>query len=169
MRALIYENGRLNLRTDYPQPEPKPDEALIRVTLAGICSTDLEMAKGYVPNFAGVLGHEFVGVVEAAAEADWIGRRVVSSINIGCQRCAVCQQHGDEHCPKRQVLGIHRRDGAFAEFVTGRSSTLTVALSFICCRAFSAIENGSLTIKISSTPSASAPAAKRATISRLAS
>jgi threonine dehydrogenase-like Zn-dependent dehydrogenase len=117
MYALYCENGELTLHHNYPKPEPQPDEALVRVTLAGICSTDLEMVKGYVAEFAGVLGHEFVGVVVAATDENWLGQRVVSSINIGCQTCAVCLQHGPEHCPERQVLGIHHRDGVFAEYV----------------------------------------------------
>ncbi len=117
MLALQYSNGQLTLHKNYPKPIPEPDEALVRVTLAGICSTDLEIVKGYVPDFAGVLGHEFVGVVEAAEEESWIGKRVVSSINIGCQTCQACQKQGPEHCLNRQVLGIHHRDGVFAEYV----------------------------------------------------
>jgi len=117
MRALYCENGRLTLRTNYPMPQPLPDEALVRVTLAGICSTDLEIVRGYVPEFSGVLGHEFVGMVEAAAEKNWLGQRVVSNINIGCQKCEVCLKHGPEHCPERRVLGIHDRDGIFADYV----------------------------------------------------
>ncbi len=117
MRVLYCENGRLTLRTDYPIPQPQADEALVRVTLAGICATDLEIVRGYVPEFSGVLGHEFVGVVEAAADESWLGQRVVSSINIGCQTCAFCLNHGPEHCPERRVLGIHDRDGAFADYI----------------------------------------------------
>lgn len=121
MQALTLEAGRLAFRDDQPTPKPGPDEALIRVSLAGICSTDLEMVKGYVPEFRGVLGHEFVGVVEQTGlpdTADWIGRRVVGTINIGCRRCPVCLGEGPEHCPNRTVLGIHARDGIFADAVT---------------------------------------------------
>jgi threonine dehydrogenase-like Zn-dependent dehydrogenase len=87
--------------------------------LAGICSTDLEIVRGYA-GFEGVLGHEFVGRVESVAdEADeaWLGRRVVGTINIGCQTCAECLAKGPEHCPRRTVLGIHGRDGIFADYV----------------------------------------------------
>ncbi len=117
MRALYCENGRIKLRKDYPMPEPQADEALVRVLLAGICSTDLEIVRGYVPDFSGVLGHEFVGVVEAAADESWLGQRVVSNINIGCQVCDICHNRGPEHCPNRRVLGIHDRDGVFADYV----------------------------------------------------
>ena len=118
MQALVLSHGRLSHQIHYPQPGPGPDEALIRVTLAGICATDLELVKGYAGGFAGVLGHEFVGLVEQAADEQWIGRRVVGSINIGCNQCATCIRHGPEHCPHRAALGIHRHDGAFADYLT---------------------------------------------------
>jgi threonine dehydrogenase-like Zn-dependent dehydrogenase len=117
MQALYCENGLLSLEEAYPMPALTPDEALVRVSLAGICATDLEIVKGYVSGFAGVLGHEFVGVVETAADERWLGQRVVASINIGCQTCPTCLSAGPEHCPDRQVLGIHHRDGVFAEYV----------------------------------------------------
>jgi threonine dehydrogenase-like Zn-dependent dehydrogenase len=121
MDALCLENGQLRLRTDYPDPQPRPGEALIAVTLAGICSTDLELIKGYLP-FKGVLGHEFVGMVTAVAspqqDAGWIGQRVVSTINLGCGRCPVCLADGPEHCSRRTVLGIAGKDGVFAPYVT---------------------------------------------------
>ncbi len=121
MQALTLHDGCLAYHADWPAPTPGPDEALIRVTLAGVCSTDLEMVRGYVAGFSGVLGHEFVGVVErtgAAETTGWIGRRVVGSINIGCRRCPVCLAEGPEHCPNRTTLGIHNRDGVFADLVT---------------------------------------------------
>ncbi|MBP6015910.1 MAG: alcohol dehydrogenase catalytic domain-containing protein [Candidatus Promineofilum sp.] len=121
MQALVLCDGRLSFQNDWPQAEPGDDEALIRVTLAGICSTDLELVRGYAGGFNGVLGHEFVGVVEqagSAASSQWIGRRVVGTINLGCGQCAVCLSDGPEHCPNRTALGIHHRDGVFADFVT---------------------------------------------------
>jgi alcohol dehydrogenase len=86
------------------------------VTAAGICGTDLELLRGYA-GFSGVPGHEFVGVVEeaGAADADWIGRRVVGEITVGCGRCAGCRVAGRGHCDVRTVVGIRGRDGAFAE------------------------------------------------------
>ena len=121
MRALYLKEGQLTLHGDYPRPTPGADEALIRVTLAGVCSTDLELVKGYAGGFRGVLGHEFVGVVEAVGSADaaeWVGRRVVGGINLGCRNCAVCLGDGPEHCPNRTTLGIHNKDGVFADYVT---------------------------------------------------
>jgi threonine dehydrogenase-like Zn-dependent dehydrogenase len=121
MRALTLADGLLRFDNSYPQPLPAAGEALIRITVAGICSTDLEIVKGYAGGFQGVLGHEFVGVVvETGSEEDegWIDRRVVGTINLGCRKCAVCLSEGPEHCPERTVLGIHNKDGVFADFVT---------------------------------------------------
>lgn len=121
MKALLVEEaGKVRYRTEYPRPDPAPGEALIRVGLAGICATDLEIVKGYA-NFEGVLGHEFVGTVSAVGQdtdSNWCGQRVVSTINLGCGTCPICISEGPEHCPERRVLGIRDKDGVFAEYVT---------------------------------------------------
>lgn len=89
----------------------------MRVLLAGVCATDLAMLQGYADG-VGVLGHEFVGLVEQADSApDWVGCRVVAEITVGCGVCAGCQQTGPGHCGQRRVLGIRQRDGVFAEWV----------------------------------------------------
>ena len=115
MLALHLAHGRLQLRPHHPAPVPQAEELLVRLHMAGICTTDLEMVRGYVPDFVGVLGHEFVGTAEAPHWAEWHGRRVVGSINIGCGRCPTCLAGVPEHCPTRTVLGIHGRDGVMAE------------------------------------------------------
>ena len=101
--------------SNHPRPRIEPGQALLRLRRAGICSTDLELVKGYA-GFHGVLGHEFVAEVEAADQPSWVGRRVVGTINLACRQCAVCLGSGPEHCPTRTVLGIIGRDGAFAEY-----------------------------------------------------
>ena len=115
MRALVFD-GKLALR-DIDKPIPKPGEALIRVTLAGICGTDREILKGYSA-FRGVLGHEFVGRVVESAEPAWVGERVVGEINISCGECSWCFRGLGRHCPHRKVMGIVNRPGCFAEYVT---------------------------------------------------
>lgn len=110
----LYFDGRLKLLEDYPQPQLRPGEALIRPRLVGICNTDLEITRGYM-GFQGVLGHEFVGLVEDCADHSWIGRRVVGEINAACLDCPTCQRGDPGHCPNRTTLGIDRRDGAMAE------------------------------------------------------
>ena len=115
VKALRFEHGKLQLaETALPHRE---GEALVRVTLAGICNTDLELVRGYA-GFQGTLGHEFVGVVETSPDKWQIGRRVVGEINIGCGNCENCLAGDARHCASRIALGIHHRDGAFAEFLT---------------------------------------------------
>ena len=126
MRALVYRNNTLTLEKNYRQPELQPGEALIRVRQVGICNTDLEITRGYMA-FNGVLGHEFVGIVESVHEGSGataptylIGKRVVGEINAACHRadCFYCQRDMPTHCPRRTTLGIVNRDGAFAEYLT---------------------------------------------------
>ncbi|NWG12095.1 MAG: alcohol dehydrogenase catalytic domain-containing protein [Acidobacteria bacterium] len=116
MKALRFEQGRLALVRGLPRPVQQ-GEALIRVTMAGICNTDLEIVRGY-GGFTGTLGHEFVGVVEESPEASQVGVRVVGEINAGCGRCACCKAGDARHCPERTVLGIVSRDGAFADYLS---------------------------------------------------
>ena len=116
MKALRFENGQLGL-ADVAVPG-REGEALVRVRVAGVCNTDLEIVRGYA-GFEGTLGHEFVGEVERAPGAPELeGRRVVGEINAGCGRCQLCRAGDSRHCPARTVLGIHGRDGAFAEYLT---------------------------------------------------
>ncbi|HYB89997.1 MAG TPA: alcohol dehydrogenase catalytic domain-containing protein [Candidatus Binataceae bacterium] len=115
MRALVIDR-ELCLRTDYPDPQPAPGESIVRVELAGICGTDLEIVHGYMA-YRGVLGHEFVGRVIQSANPKLAGARVVGEINAACGRCAYCADGLGRHCPQRTVLGILGRDGAFADFL----------------------------------------------------
>lgn len=112
MKALVFDR-ELELRTNHPEPRPAPGEALIRVRLAGICGTDLQIVRGYA-GFRGVLGHEFVGDVLEGSPA-WRGRRVVGEINCVCGACDLCTRGLASHCRRRTVLGILNRAGAFAE------------------------------------------------------
>src|SRR6266568_7485438 len=125
MHALVYANNSLSFEPQYPDPALMEGEALIRVLLAGICNTDLEIVRGYMA-FQGVLGHEFVGVVEAVHEdpgatplTNLIGKRVVGEINAACHRpdCSSCRSGMPTHCPDRTTLGIVNRDGAFADYL----------------------------------------------------
>jgi threonine dehydrogenase-like Zn-dependent dehydrogenase len=117
MQAVTLKDKKVVYTEEHPVPQPRTGEALVRVSLAGICSTDLELVKGYYP-FNGVLGHEFVGVVAQCDDPAWIGRRVVGTINISADCPGNCGRRCPEHCPHRTVLGIKDRDGAFAPFLT---------------------------------------------------
>ncbi len=115
MRALWLEDRRLSLQ-DVPVPEPPDGEALIRVIRAGICNTDVELTRGYYP-YTGILGHEFVGLVESGPQ-ELRGKRVVGEINAVCGDCVACRHGRPTHCENRTVLGIVGRGGAFAEYLT---------------------------------------------------
>ena len=121
MRALRWDGSALRL-TDLAVPAADGDTAVVRVHLAGVCNTDLELTKGYM-SFRGVLGHEFVGTVTDGPAA-WRGRRVVAEINFACGRCSVCTRGLARHCPARRVMGILAADGAFAEYVAVPAANL---------------------------------------------
>lgn len=116
MKGLWLENQQLQLKTDLPIPEPGKNEALVKVLQAGICNTDLELLRGYYP-YQGILGHEFVGVVEQGPE-NLINQRVVGEINAVCGHCRFCKGGSPTHCENRSVLGIVNRNGAFADYLT---------------------------------------------------
>ncbi|MCA9826808.1 MAG: alcohol dehydrogenase catalytic domain-containing protein [Nitrosopumilus sp.] len=115
MKAVYFNGAKTIFDKNYL--EPKSDEALVRVKLAGICGTDLEILQGYM-KYHGILGHEFVGIVEKSRNPVLIGKRVVGEINAGCDKCNFCEKGISRHCPNRTVLGILKRDGAFAEFLS---------------------------------------------------
>ena len=118
MKAVVFDNN-LKLISDYNMPVPKTGEALIKVLMAGICNTDFEITKGYM-GYNGILGHEFVGIVESVNSEDktLVGKRVVGEINCGCGECEYCKTGLERHCFNRQTLGIWQKDGCMAEYVT---------------------------------------------------
>ena len=120
MKAVVFDE-ELKLVDNYEKPVPKEGEALVRVTLAGICNTDYEITKGYM-GYCGVLGHEAVGIVEEVNDVDksLVGKRVVPEISYGCKEpdCPWCAQNLYRHCPNRHTLGIFHKDGVFAQYFT---------------------------------------------------
>src|SRR3569623_893119 len=98
MRALrVGDDTRV---VEVPVPEAR-GEALVRITLSGICNTDLEI----------------VGMIEQGGGAIEISARVVGEINAGCGACALCEAGDPRHCATRTVLGIVGRDGAHADYL----------------------------------------------------
>lgn len=126
MKAVVFDET-LKLVADYQKPTAKAGEALIKVTMAGICNTDYEITKGYM-GYKGVLGHEFVGVVEEVNGEDksLVGKRVVGEINCACGKCDLCHQGLERHCFNRQTLGIWQKDGCFSEYLAMPLDTLLV-------------------------------------------
>ena len=124
MRVVIFD-GRLRFLKGFPEPKIPSGWALIRVLKAGICKTDIEITRGY-KKFKGVLGHEFVGVVEQCHDPAWVKKRVVGEINVGCGKCEQCANELERHCPRRRVLGIIDLNGCMADYCVLPFSNLHV-------------------------------------------
>ena len=117
MNSLWLENKKLTFRNNSSIGEISSNEAFVKVRLAGICTTDLEMVKGYY-GFTGIPGHEFVGeVVESPTVREWIGKRVVGGINITCGDCDACKRGNINHCQNRKTIGLIGHDGVFGEYI----------------------------------------------------
>ena len=131
MRSLWLEQKILTYRKEIPSPVPKIGQALIRVHLSGVCSTDLELVCGYYP-FSGIPGHEFVGeVVSSPEDPTWIGKRVVGEINIACGNCNTCKSGLTRHCENRKTLGIYDWNGAFADYLVLPLTNLHVVPHYV--------------------------------------
>src|SRR5258708_35538808 len=127
MLAFVVQDRSLVAKKE-PLPKLRPGWALVRVRLAGICNTDVEILRG-CHGFRGTPGHEFVGEVaevlgvSTVAKKKWLGRRVCGEINVSCYAhgfkpvCDFCRRGLKTHCARRTVLGIAAHDGAFAEYL----------------------------------------------------
>ena len=124
MLAVHLENGTVAVRRIDPPRRP-PGHALLRLIVAGICNTDLELQRGYY-GFRGTPGHEFVAEVVEAGDRSLVGKRVVGEINLACGHCDWCCKGLGRHCPSRSVLGIVSHPGAFSEYFTLPESNLHV-------------------------------------------
>ena len=124
MKAVWIADGKVDV-VELRRPRPKKGQALLRLRLAGICNTDLELLRGYY-GFAGVPGHEFVADVVEAEDARLVGKRVVGEINLACGACDFCAEGMGRHCSRRTVLGIIKHPGAFAEYLTLPEENLRV-------------------------------------------
>lgn len=117
MEAIVFDGQKARYEADYPMPVPAAEESLVRIELAGLCNTDREVMRGYRPNFRGVMGHEFVGVVVPGGQDALLGQRVVGELNIACGRCLYCNTGRPHHCENRRVPGLDGKDGCFAEYM----------------------------------------------------
>jgi len=116
MKALFFDGQKPIYMENYIKPVPGPGHSLIRVLMAAVCNTDREVIHGYRPDFRGVLGHEFVGIVEASDDDNLIGKRVVGELNEGCGKCIYCRSGREKHCVTRKVIGMEGLDGTFEEY-----------------------------------------------------
>lgn len=118
MKGIYFDGKTAAYREDLPVPAPSKTQSLIRITCAGVCNTDREVLKGYRPDFRGIMGHEFVGIVETSNDPKWIGKCVVGELNAGCGHCIYCRTGREKHCMERKVIGMEGKDGCFAEYMT---------------------------------------------------
>lgn len=123
VKGLFYNGQTAVYRDDISIPERKKDDSLIRILLSAVCSTDKEILKGYRPDFKGIMGHEFVGIVEESDDATLIGKRVVGEINEVCHECLYCRTNRPHHCMNRTTPGLSR-DGCFAEYMVLKTENL---------------------------------------------
>ena len=125
MRGLYYDGSKAVYREDLDIPVPDKGRSLIKILMSAVCSTDKEILKGYRPDFKGVMGHEFVGIVEDSEDKSLIGKRVVGEINEVCHECLYCKTGREHHCSNRATIGLSR-DGCFAEYMTIKTENLHV-------------------------------------------
>lgn len=117
MRAIVLKNGTLKFGDGFDIPKADKGESLIRVKMSTICNLDKLLINGY-SNFNGILGHEFVGVVEeSAAKPELIGKRVVADMRLNCGVCEYCRGKRPEMCLHRREIGFLDKDGCFAEYM----------------------------------------------------
>lgn len=123
MRGLYYDGSKAVYREDLQKPVCTNGNSLVKILLSAVCSTDKEILKGYRPDFTGVMGHEFVGIVEESDEKSLIGKRVVGEINEVCHECLYCKTGREHHCMNRTTPGLSR-DGCFAEYMILKTENL---------------------------------------------
>ncbi|HVL91700.1 MAG TPA: alcohol dehydrogenase catalytic domain-containing protein [Actinomycetota bacterium] len=127
MRAILFDDVGLISFGDYPEPSVQdPGDAVIKITTAAICGSDLHLLHGKIPGLrpGSVIGHEFVGIVEsvgAGVKRFKAGDRVVGSFMIACGACWACERGDYNLCEDMWVLGygmfVGDLDGAQAEYV----------------------------------------------------
>lgn len=127
MRAVVLAGvGDLRLEEVADPSLQAPTDAVVRVTRTGLCGADLFPFHGHTPGFEDgtILGHEFVGVVEAVGDRVSTvkpGDRVVSTSTISCGVCAHCRASRPSQCLQRALFGYsgvyERLDGGQAELV----------------------------------------------------
>lgn len=124
MRGIFFKDNEASYREDLEIPVRKSSQSLIKITHAGICNTDKEILRGYRPQFSGIMGHEFVGIVCESDDERLVGKRVVGELNHGCGKCHYCKNGLSKHCKDRIVIGMEGHDGCFAEYMAWENDLL---------------------------------------------
>lgn len=125
MKGLYFNGSKAEYREDLPKPIMDGKSSLIKINISAVCSTDKEVRKGYRPDFKGIMGHEFVGVVEDSNDKSLLGKRVVGEINEVCGDCIYCKTGRPHHCANRTTPGLSK-DGCFAEYMVLRTDNLHI-------------------------------------------
>jgi threonine dehydrogenase-like Zn-dependent dehydrogenase len=112
MRAVVFAGPGAVRMDDIPQPQVEdPGDAVVKVTRAAICASDLHVISGKTPGMpeGGVIGHEFVGVVTEAGSGvtdHAAGDRVLGSFLIACGSCGPCARRRFNFCTHRRAIGF---------------------------------------------------------------
>lgn len=129
MRAAYYQARRQIEVREAPQPEPGPNEVLVRVGACGICGTDQHIFDGdFFPTYPLIGGHELAGEVVALGPqqvetAVREGDRVAVDPCVFCGSCFYCRRGQGNHCLNWNAIGV-TRDGGFAEYVVAPTANL---------------------------------------------
>lgn len=123
MKALVYEGVETLAYRDVADPSVSVEEYLIRVDAVGICGSDMHAYLGHDARRPAplILGHEAAGVIVGG---DRDGERVTINPLVNCGKCSACTTGRENLCPRRQIISMPPREGAFAEFVTMPGSNL---------------------------------------------
>ncbi|SNT73506.1 alcohol dehydrogenase catalytic domain-containing protein [Paracoccus seriniphilus] len=125
MKALVYTGVRELQFLDVPDPQPGPEDALIRVEASGICGSDMHAWAGHDERRPAplVLGHEAAGTV---VEGPLSGQRVTVNPLVTCGTCKACLSGRDNLCATRQIISMPPREGAFAQYLAIPARNLVV-------------------------------------------
>lgn len=123
MKALVYDGVETLGYRDVPDAVAASGEHLIRVDAVGICGSDMHAYLGHDARRPAplILGHEAAGVILGG---DMDGRRVTVNPLVTCMACPACTGGRENLCPKRQIISMMPREGAFAQYIAMPASNL---------------------------------------------
>ena len=116
MKALVYDGVETLGYREMPDLKPAVGEHLIKVEAVGICGSDMHAYLGHDARRPAplILGHEAAGTIVGGARD---GARVTVNPLVTCGTCAACQSRRENLCPKRQIISMQPREGAFAQYI----------------------------------------------------
>ena len=117
MKALVYEGVETLGFREVPDPQNRAGEHLIKVDAVGICGSDMHAYLGHDDRRPAplILGHEAAGVITGGPRD---GTRVTVNPLVTCGTCPACLARRENLCPKRQIISMPPREGAFAQYIS---------------------------------------------------